>query len=65
MNMPSILILILLLVIILLAARKMLRDKKQGKSCSCGCSGCAYSGSCQKPERERTDPGGTDHGDPH
>lgn len=65
MNLPSILILILLLVIILLAARKMLLDKKQGKSCSCGCSGCAYSGSCQKPEHKIKDPGGTDRGDPH
>jgi len=56
MNLPSILILIILLVIIFFAARQMLRNKKQGKTCSCGCSGCAYSSICHKADPPAGEP---------
>lgn len=44
MNVYDILLAALLIVIVALAVRKIYRDKKSGKSCSCGSSGC--SGNC-------------------
>lgn len=34
------------LLLLLLVINKMIKDKKTGKSCGCGCSGCASSESC-------------------
>ena len=44
MNVYDILLGVLLIVIVALAVRKIYRDKKSGKACSCGCGGC--SGNC-------------------
>lgn len=39
-------ILILLVAVVALIIRAMIKDKKSGKSCSCGCADCPMSGSC-------------------
>jgi len=31
---------------VILAVRKLLRDRKKGTTCGCGCSSCAYSDKC-------------------
>ena len=47
MNVYDILLAALLIVIVALAVRKIYRDKKSGKSCSYGSSGCIGNcGSC-------------------
>ena len=40
MNTVDIILIILLAAAVFFAARKVIKDKKSGKSCSCGCSGC-------------------------
>lgn len=37
-----------LLIIIILVVKKLIRDKKKGQSCGCGCSGCPSGGSCHE-----------------
>ena len=32
--------------LVALALISMLKNRKKGRNCSCGCEGCAYSGSC-------------------
>ena len=47
MNVYDILLGALLILIIALAVRKIYRDKKSGKTCSCGCgSSAGCSGNC-------------------
>ena len=44
---PSVIICTVLAAVVALIIRKMIKDKKQGKSgCGCGCSGCAMKDSC-------------------
>ena len=31
---------------------RLIKKKKKGKSCSCGCEGCAYSGNCSEPGKK-------------
>lgn len=47
-NFSTILVALIVLGIVGLAVRSIIKDKKSGKSCSCGgsCSGCAGSGTC-------------------
>ena len=46
-NLGTIIVCALVLAVVFLAARKLLKDKKQGKSpCGCSCSGCAGCGGC-------------------
>lgn len=33
------------------AVRKLFKDKKAGKSCASGCSGCSYASKCGEIER--------------
>ncbi len=50
-NLGTILVLAVLAVVCALIVCKMIRDKKSGKSptCGCGCGGCAMSGICHDP----------------
>ena len=49
-NAGTIVILLVLAAVVTLIVRKMLRDRKQGRtSCGCGCEHCTMSGRCHKP----------------
>ena len=43
---PTIIICALLVGAVALAIVSIIKDKKKGKSCVCGCSSCAMSGAC-------------------
>ncbi len=48
---PTVIIALILIGIVAAIIAGMVRDKKKGKSCGCGCggcSGCPMSGSCKK-----------------
>lgn len=45
-QLPTILIILVLAAVVALAARSVLRNKKKGGSCGCGCSSCPMSGQC-------------------
>ena len=45
-NIVSIIIVLVIAVFAVIAVMNLVRNRKKGKSCSCGCEGCAYSGSC-------------------
>ena len=48
-NWGTILVVLVLAVIVALIIRKIIRDKKVGRSsCGAGCAGCAMRGSCHK-----------------
>lgn len=47
-NIGTIITALILLFIIGMAVRSMIRKKKAGQTCGCGCSSCAMSGSCGK-----------------
>ena len=48
-NIGTILISAVLLLVVVLIIRKLVKDKKKGKSsCGCNCAHCAMSGSCHK-----------------
>ena len=48
-NIGTILISDVLLLIVVLIIRKLVKDKKKGKSsCGCNCAHCAMSGSCHQ-----------------
>ncbi len=49
-NIGTVAVLLVLAIIVVLIIRQMRKDKKQGKSCTCGnsCSGCAMKGSCHQ-----------------
>lgn len=48
-NIGTIVVAIILIVAVLLIVRKLISDKKKGKSsCGCGCSNCSMSGECHK-----------------
>lgn len=48
-NIGTILISVVLLLVVVLIIRKLVKDKKKGKSsCGCNCAHCAMSGSCHK-----------------
>ena len=42
----TVVICLLIAAAVVLAIVSIVRDKKKGKSCSCGCSGCAMNGAC-------------------
>ncbi len=48
---PTMLIIAALVAVVVLCIRSILRDRRKGGSCSCGCSSCPMSGSCH-PNRE-------------
>jgi len=48
-NLSTIIVSLIVLTVVILVVRKLIRDKKQGKSsCGCGCDSCAMSGQCHK-----------------
>lgn len=48
-NIGTILISAVLLLVVVLIIRKLVKDKKKGKSsCGCNCAHCAMAGSCHK-----------------
>ena len=49
-NLSTLIVSGLLLFVVVLIIRKMIKDKKSGKSscgCGCGCEGCALSDKCK------------------
>lgn len=44
----DILLTLLIAAALLLALRKIIRDRRRGKSCACGCDGCPASSGCNK-----------------
>ena len=52
-NIATIVICACLLAVVVLIIRKMIKDKKQGKSsCGCSCGSCPMSGSCHSKNTE-------------
>ena len=45
-NIITIAVCLVIAVFASLALISMLKNRKKGGKCSCGCEGCAYSGSC-------------------
>lgn len=41
MNAADIILILIIAAVVFLAVRKVIKDRKNGKSCSCGCSGCS------------------------
>ena len=54
-NVVSILIVLVIAVFAVIAVMSLVRNRKKGKSCSCGCEGCIYSGSCTKSGKNVTE----------
>ena len=53
-NLITVLICLVIAVLLVLAVLSLVKNRKKGEKCSCGCEGCAYSGSCGKKSREKT-----------
>lgn len=52
-NWGTILVVLILAVMVGMIVRKMIRDKKAGKSsCGAGCAGCAMRGACHKERKD-------------
>lgn len=49
---PTVIICIVLAAIVALAVISIIRDRKKGKSCSCGCQNCAMSGMCHSAKNK-------------
>jgi hypothetical protein len=47
-NKGEIAVIAVLLALVILIVWNMLRSKKKGGGCSCGCSGCAFQEDCHK-----------------
>ncbi|MBR3463815.1 MAG: FeoB-associated Cys-rich membrane protein [Clostridiales bacterium] len=51
-NLVSIIIVLVIAVFAVLAVVSIVRNRRKGKTCSCGCEGCVYSGNCTKAGKE-------------
>lgn len=50
-NLSTIVVSLILLLVVAAIIRKLVRDKKKGKSsCGCNCAHCAMAESCHKPK---------------
>lgn len=50
-NLSTIVVSLILVLIVAVIIRKLVRDKKKGKSsCGCNCAHCAMAESCHKPK---------------
>ena len=47
-NTATIAVILVIAVFCVFAVMRLVRNKKKGKSCSCGCDGCIHSGNCSK-----------------
>ena len=55
-NIPTVIVLIALAVIVILIVKKMMNDKRMGKSsCGAGCANCAMHGKCHGAENKRSE----------
>ncbi len=52
MNFPTVLILIALTAVISLAVWSIMRNRKKGGACGCGCASCPMSGQCHKDDKQ-------------
>jgi len=52
-NLATIIITLLIAAALAGAIAKIIRDKKNGASCSSGCGGCAMSGSCKSEKTKK------------
>ncbi len=54
-NLGTIIVALILVTVCALIIRKIVKDKRSGKSptCGCGCSGCSMSGICHE-KKEKT-----------
>ena len=53
-NIGTILISAVLLLVVVLIIRKLVKDKKKGKSsCGCNCAHCAMAGSCHSANQQK------------
>ncbi len=53
---PTILILAALAAVVFFAIRSVIRDKRKGGSCGCGCASCPMSGKCHpQGDAEKTE----------
>lgn len=53
-NLATIIISVILVIIVALVIRKMIKDKRQGKSsCGCGCANCALKGRCHSTQNNK------------
>ena len=48
LNLTDIILIIVIAAIVIAALYFIVRQKKKGGGCSCGCAGCAMSGTCTK-----------------
>ena len=50
-NLSTIVVSLILMLVVAVIIRKLVRDKKKGKSsCGCNCAHCAMAESCHKPK---------------
>ncbi|MGN0518922.1 MAG: FeoB-associated Cys-rich membrane protein [Acutalibacteraceae bacterium] len=53
-NLATIIISVILVITVALVIRKMIKDKRQGKSsCGCGCANCALKGQCHPTQNNK------------
>lgn len=52
LNWQSILVGSIMLLGIFVIVKRMIKDKKSGKSCSCGCENCALSSQCHGKDKK-------------
>lgn len=54
-NIASIMVVLIVALLVVLVVRSMIKDKKNGKSCCGGCSGCPSSGMCHAAKTIKID----------
>lgn len=53
-NIGTILVLLIVCALVALVVRKMIRDRRKGKSsCGCNCAHCAMAGSCHSANQQK------------
>lgn len=51
-NIATIAVCAVIAVFAVIAVIRVIKNRRKGKTCSCGCEGCAYSGSCTDKKYE-------------